>query len=128
MRILTVIVSLLVAAQSEAEFIKCFFTEPFVESFYDLDTSILIYRNLDSSSDTYKNVAFHIQGPGDFLLKTEEGQVLQELKLNFNGSDGMSDDIYPYDVRDYTKLTRPGFGGCESSRLKRKSMSAHGEN
>lgn len=124
MKLLGAVALMFFAIQSKAEFFQCFFTEPFVDSFYDLDTSILIYRNLDSSSDTYKNVTFHIQGPGDFLLKTEEGRVLQELKLNFNGSDGMSDDIYPYDVKDLTDVTQMGNGGCESSEFKRKSSSS----
>ena len=48
--------SLLFAAASQADIIKCNFTEPFVNSTYSMTQSTLSYVNADGKKQVVKNV------------------------------------------------------------------------
>jgi uncharacterized membrane protein len=110
--------SLLFAAASQADIIKCNFTEPFVNSTYSMTQSTLSYVNADGKKQVVKNVSFQIKSPSLFELVSKDGKVLQTLNLNNQGSDGMSDRLYPYDAKDNSLITHQGYGGCESNYLK----------
>ncbi len=109
---------LMVSSVSQADVIKCLFTEPFVASVYDMSNSTLTYSALAANTTVINNVNFKIKSAGVFELVSIEGNVLQTLKLNFKGSDGMSDKVFPFDVKDSQAVTNRGYGGCTSDSLK----------
>lgn len=115
-----VLFSLLATAAARADIINCSFTEPFVDSSYSMSQSTLTYTNFDSGKTVIKNVSFQIKSAGVFELVDKSGKVLQTLTLNGQGSNGMSDAIYPYDVKDTSmdKNANNGLGGCTSNKLK----------
>lgn len=108
---------------ARAEKFTCSFTEPFYTITYDTSTQKLLSRN-DSmeTSKTYRNVSFQIVGAGEFRLSDSRGKELLSMKLTQEGSDGMSDIIYPFDAKTDELLggANNGWGGCESSLLKNR--------
>lgn len=107
---------LLVASVSQADVIKCTFTEPFVDSTYSMTQSTLTYVTAGESKPVVlKNVSFQIKEAGVFEIVAKGGKVLQTLTLNHQGSNGMSEDVYPYDVKDVSDLAGFGVGGCVSN-------------
>ncbi len=121
MKSLVVTSLLFIASISQADIIKCNFTEPFVDSVYSMTQSTLTYTIAGEdviSPVVLKNVSFQIKEAGLFQLVSKEGKVLQTLTLNHKGSNGMSDAVYPYDVKDVTDIAGHGVGGCTSNSLK----------
>ncbi len=113
--------SIFISNMAAADVIKCMFAEPFGSSTYSMTQSVLKYDMADEQkSKTIKNVSFQIKGPGEFELISKEGKVLQKISLTKNGSDGMSDRVYPYEVTDSSMLVyaNNGIGGCSSNYLK----------
>jgi len=112
------LLSLAIAAPTlaQADVIKCQFTEPFITTTYSMVQQKLTWvDNVDNTTKTIKNVSFQIKGPGEFELLDANKNVIQTINLNFKGSDGMSDRVYPYDVQWNSKSL---YGGCESNFLK----------
>ncbi len=105
---------------ASADIIKCTFTEPFVSSTYSMTQSTLTYESIDGAKQIIQKVSFQIKGSGQFELVAKDGTVLQRLELNNQGSDGMSDRTYPFDVQDNSSITNNGRGGCQSNSLKAK--------
>ena len=102
-----------------ADSIVCSFTEPFVTSTYNIEDSTLTYSEDGNGNMTFTNVTFEIKAPGEFSLVGSDGKLLQALYLNNKGSNGMSDTIYPYEVRDYSPIfaLKGNYGGCVSNHL-----------
>ncbi len=102
-----------------ADIIQCTFTEPFVDSTYSMTNSTLTYEVFEGQKKIMVGVSFQIKGPGLFEL-VQNGRVIQTLSLNFLGSDGMSDMVYPYEVKDESNVTGHGslVGGCTSNYLR----------
>ncbi len=99
-----------------AETFTCVFTEPFISFTYSTSSRKLVRKNYDQKITTLRNVNFEISGPNSFLLK--RGQVVvSKINLDQNGSDGMSDFVFPYSV-EYEGL----HGACESTVLKKKVL------
>lgn len=121
MKMLILIPMLFSSVVTRADVIKCFFTEPFVNSTYDMKKAKLLFKDSEGRVTIYPKATFEIKGPATFEITSKDGVVLQSLKLDNQGSDGMSDFIYPYSVKDDTGLTGSpsGYGGCESNHLKR---------
>lgn len=112
------ILSLAIAAPAfaQADIIKCYFTEPFITTTYSMVQQKLTWiDNVTNRSKVMRNVSFQIKGAGQFELWDANRNVIQSMALDFTGSDGMSDRVYPYDVQWNTKSLR---GGCESNFLK----------
>lgn len=118
---LSLLGALIFASAGHAEIIKCVFTEPFVTTVYNMHQSTLTYKGFDSRPTINKGVSFVIRSAGVFEL-VKDGQVYQTLTLNNKGSDGMSNTVYPYEVKDagLDKMANNGFGGCSSSQLPTK--------
>lgn len=116
MKKLVVTFVLFLASITHADIIKCTFTEPFVKSTYSMNQSTLTYLDSENKKKVLKNVSFQIKAAGVFEL-VKDGKVLQTLLLNDQGSDGMSDMVYPYDVEDFSqeKLPYKSRGGCSSN-------------
>jgi uncharacterized membrane protein len=110
----------LIGFTSHADVIHCNFTEPFFETLYDMSASTLTYKLGSAEKDkVFEKVSFEIKASGIFELVNQNGQVLQTLTLNQSGSDGMSERIYPYSVKDTNpeaSLTG-NQGGCVSNHL-----------
>ena len=104
----------------QADIIKCVFTEPFFNTTYNTDDATLTYDNYDGEIVVMSKVSFQIKSAAVFELVASDGKVLQTLLLNNAGSDGMSDIIYPFDVKSSSQrnLTYAVYGGCTSSNLK----------
>ncbi len=116
MRKLAMSTVLLLASITYADIINCVFTEPFVTSIYSMNRSTLTYLDSENKKKVLNNVSFQIKAAGVFEL-VKDGKVLQILLLNNQGSDGMSDMVYPYDVEDFSqeKLPNKSRGGCSSN-------------
>lgn len=111
----------LASFSAQADIIKCVFTEPFINSSYSMTQSTLTYTGTEASQNkVIKNVSFQIRSAGVFQLVSKEGKVLQTLVLNRKGSDGMSNVVYPYSVKDSEMKSgaNSGIGGCTSNKLK----------
>ncbi len=120
-KFLVSISSIFISSMASADIIKCVFTEPFGSSTYSMTQSVLKYDMAETeNSKSFKNVSFQIKGAGEFELVSKEGKVLQKISLTKNGSDGMSDRVYPYEVKDSSMVmnANSGIGGCSSNHLK----------
>ncbi len=117
MRKTIIATTLLLASISQADIIKCSFTEPFINTTYSTSKSTLTYEGADMKTNVVKNVSLQIKSAGVFELVSKKGKVLQTLELNNKGSNGMSDAVYPYHAKDNSIGI---FGGCESNYLKAK--------
>lgn len=82
--------------------------------------SQLTYSEYGNKDVVINNVSFQIKGPAKFELVSKDGKVLQSLDLNFKGSDDMSEQTYPIEVRDSMLQERAnhGLGGCSTNSLK----------
>ena len=120
MKKMIALMTIFAATAARADIINCVFTEPFVDSSYSMTQSTLTYKNFEGGKTVIKNVSFQIKSAGVFELVSKDGKVLQTLTLNNQGSDGMSDRSYPYDVKDSSmdKNANNGYGGCTSNALK----------
>lgn len=107
-----------------ADIIKCTFTEPFIDTSYSMAQATLTSKDSEGSIRVVKNVSFQIKSAGVFELVSKNGTVLQKLILNNKGSDGISEKIYPYEVKDSSLLmsANKGLGGCVSNYLKFKNQ------
>lgn len=107
---------LLSSFAAKADIIKCYFTEPFLTVTYSMTQSKLTVKD-EATQDTYsiKAVSFQIKGPGQFELWNSSNKAIMELDLNFQGSDGMSDNIYPYTAMYLNKGIGILYGGCTSN-------------
>lgn len=129
MKMLSFIAVAATTMAAQADIITCQFTEPFVSSQYSMAQQTLKYESPFTGDNgkpeikLIKNVSFQIVSAGVFELRTKDGKVLQTLTLTNNGSDGMSDIVYPYDVTDrgFHKSDMGGIGGCSSNLLKKNN-------
>lgn len=112
------IVSMFLAVAVQADIIKCHFTEPMVTTTYNTSKATLTYQDSNNKKTVVKNVSFQIRSAGVFELVSQNGKLVQTINLNSQGSDGMSDRLYPYSVKDSKEITQQGLGGCESNYLK----------
>ena len=119
----------LLSLSAHADIIKCSFTEPFYTSTYSMSQNTLKYSGftgIDGKEEitTITGVSFQIKGPGVFELYSRFGKLLQTITLNNQGSDGMSDNVYPYEVKDNSPMMKNAannaIGGCSSNYLKVK--------
>ncbi len=119
MKFTLIAIALLLAPVAKADNIKCFFTEPFIITTYSMSKSTLTIKAMDEKTEVIKNVSFQIKGAGDFVLMNKDNKVIQTLKLNNNGSDGMSDRIFPMEGQMGQSADSHGnIGGCETNNLK----------
>lgn len=110
MRTIAFIVVSIFMASAQADIIKCSFTEPFINLEYSMTQSSLTVSGADFATYTVKNVSFQIFGPGSFELWNQNKNTVVTLQMDNNGSDGMSDYVYPY-----TAIYNGQYGGCTSN-------------
>ena len=79
--------------------LKCIFTEPFLSVDYSpqngsLKVSILSgYEKIPHA--LHQNTMLSVGTPGEFLVKSFDGETLLSLTHDGRGSDGMSEIVYP---------------------------------
>jgi|GEM_PF-1444431 len=107
----------------KADVFHCTFTEPFVTVTYSMAQQTLTFDEAGQPLKKVLNgVSFQIQSAGKFALVNSQKQTVMTLNLSNQGSDGMSDDVYPFETT-WSKSEdgkAQQFGGCESNLLKRK--------
>jgi uncharacterized membrane protein len=119
-----VLLSLLSPLASQAETFSCNFTEPFITIIYSTNSQkAVVTDHVAKKSKLYTGVTFQIVAAGEYVLKSKKGQEVARLKLTDQGSDGMSDTIYPYEIQTSyisNSAANNGIGGCSSSLLPEK--------
>lgn len=105
---------LLLSTNAEADIIRCVFTEPFLNLTYSMAQQKLTVQTPEGTA-VYRNVGFQILGVGHFIIGPVASPRL-DLRLDFHGSDGMSDFVYPYSAT-LPYPHGPLEGGCESNFL-----------
>jgi uncharacterized membrane protein len=122
MKILSLLALTLFPLGASADIIKCGFTEPFFSTEYSMaQQSLTVIDHGLNTKKVLRNISFQIRGAGHFELWDSNRRVIQKLLLNFEGTDGMSDTIYPYQA----EWRSPGepygpqnlHGGCTSNFL-----------
>lgn len=102
---------------ASADVIRCSFTEPFLSMTYSMTQSSIEIVTPDGN-ETVPSVSFQILGPGQFALWDKDEAPLVTLNLDYRGSDGMSDTIFPFSaIRPYGDDGQ--HGGCWSNHLPR---------
>jgi hypothetical protein len=103
------------ASSARADIVRCVFTEPFITTVYNTNQSTLtIFHDVGNREDAPAFLSFQIIKPGFFELWNSKNEVVQRLQLSFRGSDGMSDQVYPYEVEWVPMKLH---GGCTSNHL-----------
>lgn len=120
--------------QAQAEVLVCSFTEPFFTITYNADTKEVTYTGVDMYDElnddfmvlTLATQAQFVAVPqvsadgtqyvyptqgSEFKLLDDNGDLIVTLHLSYQGSDGMSDFLYPFDAVHSTGH----IGGCYST-------------
>ena len=130
MRVLAAIGVALWAGGAQAATLHCSFTEPFFSIDYDSSTGKVVYLSPDEFDDDGKPVPKTMaenaklvreENPGEhqiFYLKAGE-KTLLTLKLTGQGSDGMSDMMFPFEATSMG----PHAGGCETNKAQAHNIS-----
>lgn len=101
---------------SSADTIRCYYTEPFITTSYDSDSSVFIIDEGGNHKTIIYHVSFHIVASNSFDLRDQENVLVQRMVLNYKGGDGMSDTVFPYDAIYYSSSVPDGLhGGCAST-------------
>jgi uncharacterized membrane protein len=116
MKSLFVLIAFLAAgAGAQAETYTCYFTEPFYMVKADTDAHTLFVQ--ETPGGYLKTISdVHFVSSGNFKITFSNGdEKLMTLQLTGQGSDGMSEFVYPFEAQF---LSSPGptnyVGGCES--------------
>ncbi|MES3038960.1 MAG: hypothetical protein V4736_13720 [Bdellovibrionota bacterium] len=101
--------------------ISCMFTEPFFSVSYDAKSKTMILLSAEEPNKRVtKNVGMN-QKNGKIYIN-HLGKDIMEITTNFNGSDGMSDRIYPMEAKmlspNANQYASNLIGGCETKYLK----------
>lgn len=131
MKTLLLLFTLSLTSKSYAYFDKmtCVFTEPFIA--YEIhEDGKLIYS--EAVMEDKKNLTGKVKIMGPFLNSKgnlsyklegieafDESKFVMDIELNAAGSDGMSDQVYPFDakIKNFYGQGRDLWGGCYSKKL-----------
>jgi hypothetical protein len=119
------------AIANENRILKCTFTEPFYDITLDLDSGKLTQLDIDweNTEDGIEYIATVLDensavkitpitnGIAIKARSSLNNQVLVDAKLNYSGSDGMSDFSYPLEVIHMNAERGPQYGGCTLGKL-----------
>ncbi|KYG69033.1 hypothetical protein [Bdellovibrio bacteriovorus] len=106
---------MLSVTSAQAESIYCTFTEPFLSVSYNSDTNKVKITSPDNGGAELNAIVKYKQG-GVIRFEVEGLTQYLDLYLNKEGSDGMSDFIYPFEGVISEQL----YGGCETDSLKKR--------
>lgn len=109
--ILLIAVQVLMATNAEAKFYSCEFTEPFFDLLISTESKIITYAPAEMDGVYNKHIKVEsIKELKDHIL------INDNILINYEktGSNGMSDDVYPYSVEYTDENGTKHFGGCAS--------------
>jgi uncharacterized membrane protein len=111
LKLVVTTLAVLLSFRAHAETYKCIWTEPFVEILFDQRTGTLeVIRNSNSADPQKMDVRHNTVGFGAFKIVDQNGAVLVHIEPG-QGSDGMSEIVYPYIAVNYnvfSPLTHSG--------------------
>ena len=111
------------SSSANADILRCSFTEPFWDFTYSTTTNEMALTMSGEGPDgsdlveVKKNVSFQIKSAGEFELWAADKTVIAKLKLNWKGTNGMSDHVFPFEVQYYGSKFPKLIGGCSSNFL-----------
>jgi uncharacterized membrane protein len=106
----------LLANTAHADTFSCYQTEPFFTEVFNTDNgTAVITDSVMKKSKKLSGLKLIIKDAGKFEIRDASGKVIREMILNNQGTDGMSDKIYPFSATDNHGLWG---AGCESTELK----------
>ncbi|MGZ3713464.1 MAG: hypothetical protein ACXVBE_16990 [Bdellovibrionota bacterium] len=111
------VLTLTITGTAKADIITCYQTEPFITETFNTDTGTArITDSVMKKSRIVRNVEMVIQANSHIQFRAN-GKVLREIDLSKEGTDGMSETVYPISSTANNGLWG---GGCESNELKAK--------
>lgn len=114
LKLLPAILTITLSQVAWAERIYCNFTEPFISVVYNSDTNtVQIETPTEDPFEITAKVTFGKAGV--ITISTLDDSHKMTVNLNKEGSDGMSDFIYPFEGMIDDIL----LGGCETDALKK---------
>lgn len=118
-RLVSTAALLAVSTPALADKIDCSFTEPFFSvKIDDARKSVIVHDAIEKKSTSYKIRKIKQTGrTTEILYGNQEELTTLVYTLDFKGSDGMSETIFPYSAETRTGDTRPHFGGCSSAQF-----------
>jgi len=114
------------AFANENRVLNCTFTEPFYDITLDLDTGKLSQIDIDweNTEDGIEYITTVLDENSSIVTtpitngiaikarSSVDNKVLVDAKLTYNGSNGMSDHLYPFEVIHMNAERGPQYGGC----------------
>ena len=121
-RLAMAVVLTMIAANSQAGELRCSFTEPFFSIVFDSATGKVTELSADvTDPDTGKPIPNVLAESGARLVRAADDamsfrlvkgdETILDLKLTGNGSDGMSDNLFPFEA-----MRGSNDGGCETAK------------
>ena len=103
-----------------ADTIVCDFTEPFIQVSFDTKTGNLEVNDFGQISN-FQNAELEITGVNNMKLNWGPASGYThsvDMTVDYRGSNGMSDHLYPYSAAYDRGENMPLYGGCYSDNLK----------
>lgn len=110
----------LTSAPAFADVITCYQTEPFITEEFDTEAGTTKVSNMGEQTAFHRNVKMVIKAAGQIEFRTSKNRLIRTIDLNREGSDGMSETVYPIAS---TSTNGMWGGGCETSELRAKRES-----
>jgi uncharacterized membrane protein len=120
--ILTATISLFSVSSFALDTLTCGFTEPFITVEYDANTKIVTKTGVEDYNEATgeflkivisENAEIKLAAPDQVgvydLVDVATGTVILSMELNGNGTDGMSDRLYPFSA-----VYENNYGGCST--------------
>lgn len=118
MKSLLVLIALITTGNAaHADVITCHQTEPFITDVIDTEARTLKQTMMGEPMASYKDIKIVIKAGGQIEFRSKKDRLLRTIDLTKEGSDGMSDIVYPISS---TAQNGMWGGGCETSELKRR--------
>ncbi len=111
-------------AMGQSKTYTCSFTEPFVRTVFDTHAgTMIVIHDVEKRRETLRGLSVSKVDGETVEVRGAGKKAIQRLARSYNGTDGMSDRVYPYEV-----IWTPGrrslpatlYGGCESDTEKAK--------
>lgn len=117
MKYALIALALFAAQAAKADVITCFQTEPFITEVFDTEAGTAkVTDAVMNKTVTIRNVKMVLIGEGKIEFRAA-GKLLRTIDLTKEGTDGMSETVYPIASTSTNGLWG---GGCETATLKAK--------
>lgn len=113
---------ILACPAAQAETITCTFTEPFITIIVNERTKMVAEQNFGRTTRRVRAARLTKNGRRTVVIygRSRQGPTTLIYRRDGRGSDGMSEARYPYSGETFTGPGRHLYGGCESTREKRR--------